>query len=109
MLGAGVRRQELRRAEEPAVLHAVERRVWQEVQVTRSSEVDAVVLEGLALEIAEVDRDRLGTELDEQPREPGLEERGAPAGLRGAAAVGSRGEIEDPLAAHRLERSVRTA
>src|SRR5260221_7669967 len=64
-----------------------------------------MVLEPLALEIAEVDRDGVRAELDEQAREPGLEQRGAPARLRGTAAVGPGREIEDPLAAHRLEGS----
>src|SRR5688572_29772431 len=68
---------ELRRSEQPAVLHAVERRDGQEVQRTGFAEIDAMVLEALAVEIAKVERDRLGAELEQEPREPRLEHRGA--------------------------------
>lgn len=102
---ARVRLAELRRTEEAAVLHAVERCVGQEVERTGPAQVDAVVLEALALEIATVKCDRLGTELDEQPSEPRFEHRG-PLSRRGRAArVRTRRDVEDPFVLDARERS----
>jgi uncharacterized protein len=66
-----------------------------------------MVLEPLRIEIAAVERDRLGTELEQQPREPRLEERGASSGRRRSARIGSRRDVEDPLATDARKRSER--
>jgi hypothetical protein len=60
-----VRRTELRRPEETAVLHAIERGGRQEIERARLTEVDEVVLEQLAVEIAAVERHRIRTELEQ--------------------------------------------
>ena len=62
---ARVRPPELGRAEQPAVLNAVERDVRQEVERARPAEIDAMVLEQLAVEIAAVERDRLRAKLQQ--------------------------------------------
>src|SRR6266849_3932867 len=72
-----VRLPELRRSEEAAVLHAIERRVGQEVERAGPPEIDTVMLEPLALEVTRVERDRFRAELQRQAREPRLEQRGA--------------------------------
>ncbi len=64
---------ELRRAEQTALVNRIERGVRKEVERARDPEVDAMVLENLAFEVADVDRHRLGAERDKQPAHPRLE------------------------------------
>ena len=70
-----VRGEELRRAEEPAVLNAVERRRRQKVERSRLAQIDTVVDEGLAREVTRIQGDRFSAELEYQTREPWLELR----------------------------------
>ncbi len=102
-----VRLSELGRPEESAVVHAVERRGGQEVEGTRPSEIDAVVLEALACEIAAIERDRLRAELECEPCEPWLEESGPLARRWRPARIRSRRDVEDPLATNTRERPER--
>lgn len=79
---AWIRRPEFRRSEQPTVLHAVERGTGKKVERARTAKVDLVVLEPLAGKIARVERDRFRPELDQQAREPRLEQGGALARRR---------------------------
>jgi len=101
------RRQELGRTEEAAVLDAVERGVGQEVERPDTREVDGVMFERLALEVAGIDPDRFGAELEEQPAEPGLEDGGALVGVRRPARVRSTGDVEDAFSACAIDRAER--
>jgi len=96
---------ELGRSEEATVLHPVERRVSEEVERAGLAEVDAVMLERLAVEIAAVERDRLGAELERQPREPRLEESGALARRGRPARVRSRCDVKDAFSANARQGS----
>jgi len=98
---------ELRRSEKATVLHAIERRPGEEIERAGSAEIDAVVLEARAIEIAAVDGDRFGAELVRQAREPGLEESGALARRRRPARVRSRRDVENALVPHARQRSER--
>ena len=98
---------ELGRSEEATVLHPVERSVGEEVKGAGQAEIKAMVLEALAVEIAAVERDRLGAELERQPREPRLEECGALARRWRPARVGSRRDVEDAFSSNGGERSER--
>ena len=71
---------EFGRPEESAVLDGIERGGRQGVEGTGGPEIKGVVLEGLTVEVTEIDPNRLGAELEQQPAHPGLELGGPPAG-----------------------------
>lgn len=102
---ARVRLPKFGRAEESTVLHAVERRVGKKVERSRPTEVDAMVFESLAVQIARVDRDRRRAELEQQTGEPRLEHRGAPSSPRGPTRVGARRDVENAFSPQARERS----
>ena len=105
---AGIGLPKLRGAEQPAVLHSVKRCVRQEVERATPAKIDTVVLERLAGEVAAIERDRFGAKLEQQSREPRLEECRPPTRRRRPARVRARGDVEDPLPADARERRERT-
>src|SRR3954468_13137731 len=63
----------LGRTEQPALVDGVKRGVRKEVQGARDAQVDAMVLEPLAIEGTQVDRDRFCAKLVQQTTHPRLE------------------------------------
>ena len=102
-----IRLAELGRPEEATVLNAVERSVGEEVERAGLTEIDAMVLEALVLEIAAVDGDRLGAQLEREACEPWLEERGALSRRRRPARLRARRDVENAFSPNARQRSER--
>lgn len=66
-----------------------------------------MVLEALTLEIAAIEGDGFGAELEQQSGEPRFEHHGPLSRRRRAARVRTRRDVEDPLALETRERSER--
>jgi predicted CoA-binding protein len=66
-----------------------------------------MMFEPLAIEISRVERDRFRAELQQQAREPRLEQRGPLSRIGRPARIRTRCDVEDPLSPNALERSER--